>query len=111
MTVKEAKKSVNDLKKAGYTEEEICIGMYKMFQDGRIDVDQLGALVELVGYELTDEFLEMSPEDQKTQGLVYDEEEEEIEQEDEPVVEKKDEAEEEEKKLSDDDVKKMFGIK
>ena len=39
-----------------------------MFKDDVIDVEELGELVSFIGYELTEEFKNMSPEDQKTKG-------------------------------------------
>ena len=66
MTQEEAKKAIEELRTQGATDENIVAAMYMMFRDGNIDVNQLADLVKLVGYELTDEFMNMSPEEQKT---------------------------------------------
>jgi hypothetical protein len=68
MTVEEGKKMIQDLKNEGFDEEQIVGGFYQLFIEDKVTLDQLGDLVQLVGYELTDEFRNMSPEDQKTKG-------------------------------------------
>lgn len=68
MTIEEAKKGFNELKAQGMSDEEIVAVLYLMFQNDEIDVEELGELVKVLGYELSDEFLAMSPEDQKTKG-------------------------------------------
>lgn len=73
MTIEEGKKAVAELKSEGYNEEEILASFYAMFQNDEIDIHILEALTHIVGYELTDEFKNMSPEDQKTKG--YEEKE------------------------------------
>ena len=73
MTVEEVKKAVEEMKAAGHDEEEILASLYIMFQNDKLDIDTLEAIVHVMGYELTDEFKNMSPEDQKTKG--YEEEE------------------------------------
>ena len=66
MTQEEALKAIDELKAQGATEENIVASMYMMFRNDEIDVNELSDLVKLVGYELTDEFMNMSAEDQKT---------------------------------------------
>lgn len=68
MTLEEAKKAIEELKAQGETEESMLGTFYLMFQDDVISVDELDDLCQLIGYELTDEFRNMSPEDQKTKG-------------------------------------------
>ena len=40
-----------------------------MYANDKMDLDDLRALTELMGYEFTDEFMAMSDEDKKTKGL------------------------------------------
>ena len=75
MTFEEAKKALNSFKEKGRSEEDIAKTLYLMFVNDDIDVQDLGTLLGIVGYELTDEFLNMSPEDQKTKVLEDDNEE------------------------------------
>lgn len=106
MTVEEAKKMIEELKAQGNSEEDIVSGFYMMFCDGDIDVNELGDLVQLVGYELTEEFKNMSLEDQKKKG--WDEDEDISEEE----IEDAKEVKEEEKKESESDedkARKLFG--
>lgn len=72
MTVKEAQQVFDELKAQGNTEEDIVGMLYQMFIDDNIDINEFGALADLLGYELTDEFKAMSPEDQKTKGWEAD---------------------------------------
>ncbi len=80
MTVTEIKKVFDELKAEGNDDDDILAILYLMFQDGKLTIDELSDCVQILGYELTPEFLAMSPEDQKTKGY------EEI---DEPEVPKK----------------------
>lgn len=106
MTVNEAKEAIAELKAQGNTEEEIAGSFYLMFCDGKLDVNQFDALVNLLGYHLTDEFLAMSEEEQKTQGFekkdeaaegVSDKEVEDAKDEETNPVEPENKSEEEEK--------------
>lgn len=79
MTINEAKKAFDEMRAQGADDNAILGTLYRMFQDDKIDVEQLGALVNVLGYELTDEFKQMTPEDQKTKGWEADDESEKAE--------------------------------
>ena len=79
MTIDEAKKAFDEMRAQGADDNAILGTLYRMFQDDKIDVEQLGALVNVLGYELTDEFKKMTPEDQKTKGWEADDESEKAE--------------------------------
>lgn len=77
MTIEEAKKALEQIRKQlkddGYKNEEeidkaIITMLGGMFIDDLIDVNQLNALIGLVGkgYELPEDFLKLSTEEQKT---------------------------------------------
>ena len=68
MTLDEGKKAIEQLKAEGHSEEEILGAFYKMFQNDELTFEELDGVVNLMGYHLTDEFKNMSPEDQKTKG-------------------------------------------
>ena len=68
MTEQEVLEAIEKLKQQGFTEDEFLLVFYTMFQNDDINLEQLAYLVDLFGYELTEEFLAMSPEDQKTKG-------------------------------------------
>ena len=68
MTEPELLEAIEELKQQGFTEDEFLLVFYTMFQNDDINLEQLAYLVDLFGYELTEEFLGMSPEDQKTKG-------------------------------------------
>lgn len=76
MTIDEAKKAFDEMRAQGADDNAMLGTLYRMFQDDKIDVEQLGALVNVLGYELTDEFKQMTPEDQKTKGWEADDESE-----------------------------------
>lgn len=71
MTVEEAKKAIDGLKADGLTEEEIVVVFHDMYRNNKITAEEFGELVELVGYELTEEFYNMSEEERKE--CLYDE--------------------------------------
>lgn len=69
MTVKEAQKAMNEMKAQGVTDDDLLGVLYLMFQDDKLTFDELEALVDSLGYQITEEFRNMSPEDQKTKGF------------------------------------------
>lgn len=71
MTLEEAKKAIDGLKADGLTEEEIAVVLHDMYRDDKITAEEFGELVGLVGYELTEEFYNMSEEERKER--LYDE--------------------------------------
>lgn len=68
MTIEEARKVIDELESQGASKEEIAGSFYLLFRDDKIDTEQLEALVNLLGYELTDEFKNMSVDEQKESG-------------------------------------------
>ena len=58
------------------TDDELVGILYLMFQDDKISLEELEALLDKLGYEFTEEFKNMSPEDQKVKGYEFDDEEE-----------------------------------
>ena len=101
MTIDEAKKAFDEMRAQGADDNAILGTLYSMFQDDKIDVNQLGALVNVLGYELTEDFKKMSPEDQKTKGYEEGEEDKPAEGVTKEEVEKP--AEEESKKDEESD--------
>ena len=112
MTVEEVTSAIDELKKDA-SEEEILTAFAKMYKDGKIDINQLSALVKILGYELSDEFLKLSPEEQKDDKNLFEEKKpeaskEEIEDAKEVTPEEKkesEESEEEEKEGKESDEK------
>ena len=69
MTWEELKKIFEDFKSEGYEEEEILEILYLMYADGKIPLEDLRIMTEVLGYEFTEEFEAMSEEDKKKNGL------------------------------------------
>lgn len=69
MTIDEAKEAIEELKAQGANDEEIAGSFYLMFVDGKLDLKQFEALVNVLGYHLSEEFLAMSEEEQKEKGF------------------------------------------
>lgn len=75
MSIEELQKSIEEMKAQGQSEEEIAGAFYLLFRDGKINVEQLEALVNVLGFDLSEEFKAMDPEQQKDGGYeVLDEE-------------------------------------
>lgn len=75
MSIEELKKAIEEMKAQGQSEEEIAGAFYLLFRDEKITLEQLEALVNVLGFELSDEFKSMDPEMQKDGGYeVLDEE-------------------------------------
>lgn len=68
MTAEEAKQTIDELKAQGASDQDILGGFYKLFQDGKLSMDELDGLAGLLGFQLSDEFKAMSPEQQKVVG-------------------------------------------
>lgn len=86
MSIEELQKAVEEMKAQGQSEEEIAGAYYLLFRDGKIDLEQLEALVNNLGFELSEEFKAMDPEMQKEAGYqVLDEEQNAPEQPSEPA--------------------------
>lgn len=132
MTVDEAKSAIQELKAQGLNDEGIAASLYQMYTEDKIDLEQFGSLVKLVGYDLSDEFMALSDEEKKNQdigefGMSEDEDEESNEssssendgaEDEEPKEDEQKEEEEEnpyetpEKKSSDEndeEYKKVYG--
>lgn len=120
MTENEAKKAFAQLKAQGHTDEEILGGLYVMFQKDKISFEELESYIDTLGYEMTDEFKAMSPEDRKTKGIkiedekadgVTKEEVEDAKEFDEEDEEEEKEDEKDDKKESDDEkAARLFGF-
>ena len=81
MSIEELKKAIEEMKAQGQSEEEIAGAFYLLFRDGKINLEQLEALVNVLGFELSEEFKTMDPEMQKDGGYeVLDENPEKPEQ-------------------------------
>ena len=65
-TAGEFRQMVKELKEEGQTDTSIMIGLYAMFVDDKLTLDQFKLLIEVMGYELSDRFLSLSPEEQKS---------------------------------------------
>lgn len=78
MTVDEAKESFEALKAQGATKEDILGTLYLMYGKDELDFNQFEALVNVLGYDITDEFKALSDEDKKTKGWITDASEQEV---------------------------------
>lgn len=96
MSIEELQKAIEEMKAQGQSEEEIAGAFYLLFRDGKIDLEQLEALVNTLGFELSEEFKAMDPEQQKDGGYeVLNNEEEQAA----PASEEKNEDDEEDKAM------------
>ena len=75
MTQQEFESFIEEQKKAGMSEEEISVVFCKMFQDGKLNREQLEACLAVLGYEMSDELKNMPDEELKEKILVEAEEE------------------------------------
>ncbi len=60
MTKQELETLVKSLKSEGHTEEEILSGFYKLYADNKLSLKELEGIANLMGYHLSDEFLNKS---------------------------------------------------
>lgn len=108
ITANEIKQTWDEFKAQGRTENDIIGAWYLMFKDGDITAQEFKTMLNVVGYDLSDEFMNMSEEEQKDEDKFFELDEdsdkdlskEEIE---EAKEYKKDEDEEEEGEEDSDD--------
>lgn len=139
MELKELQDALSELKSQGMSEEDILGSLYTMFIEDKIDANQLEAIADEMGYQLSEEFKKLPDEEKKTFGLAEeeaeeeepnlkdkgtryedeDEDEEEEGEEDESGEEEEDESEEDEEEDEDeseddeseeDEAMKLFGL-
>ena len=77
MELKELQDALSELKSQGMSEEDILGSLYTMFIEDKIDANQLEAIADEMGYQLSEEFKKLSDEEKKTFGLAEEEAEEE----------------------------------
>lgn len=65
MTLREANEAIESLRKEGHSDEDIAASFYLMFSDKRVDLNQFKALLAVLGYELSEDFLKLSEEEQR----------------------------------------------
>ena len=100
MSIEELQKAIEEMKARGQSDEEIAGAFYLLFRDGKIDLEQLEALVNTLGFELSEEFKAMDPEQQKEAGYeVLDENPEETSEKQEEKVSEDTEDDEENKAM------------
>ena len=113
MTVEEAKKAIEEFRAQGDTDEDIVGIFYMMFCDDKLSLEEFEDLLDLMDYELTEEFKAMSDEDKKTKGWseIEDEETGEAIENPQPETDVKEEPAKEEKESESDEDKarKLFG--
>ena len=77
MELKELQDALSELKSQGMSEEDILGSLYTMFIEDKIDANQLEAIADEMGYQLSEEFKKLPDEEKKTFGLAEGEAEEE----------------------------------
>lgn len=114
MTVEEAKKVIEELKAQGETEDDIVGIFFMMFQDDKLSLEEFEDLIGLMDYELTEEFKNMSPEQQKSDEAWEEIEDEEGNPVEEPAPESEEKEEEKPTEESEEDkdekARKLFGL-
>jgi hypothetical protein len=90
MSIEEARKTIAELKAQGSDEDQLIGIFYQMYKEGKIEIEDFEALMQLIGYHLSEEFLQMSDEEQKNIENVpeYEEENTDVEEENEDDEEK-----------------------
>ena len=78
ITIDQAYSAMQDMMANGTSEDDMLGILYLMFQDDKISLDELEALIDKLGYEFSDEFKNMRPEDQKKKGYEMASEEDDI---------------------------------
>jgi regulator of RNase E activity RraB len=65
MTLAEARKLINELRKQGANDEMAFETFFEMYRKDKLTLEQFEVFAGLLGYELTEEFKNMSEEERK----------------------------------------------
>lgn len=105
MTVEEVKKQFEKYREEGMSDDEIIATLYLMFKKDVMNAEEFAELMDILGYEVGDEFLNATPEEQKDENRWF----ESVEDENEEGVDGEDNKSEPE---NDDEEKarKLFGL-
>ena len=71
MTIKEISEVIENLRKEGNSDEDIAASFYMMFSDKKIDLNQFVALLDVLGYELDEEFFYSLDGDERKKAIDY----------------------------------------
>ena len=72
VTIDQAVQAIRNMQEQDNMDDDEMLGiLYMMFQDDKLSLNELGAILDKLGYEFTEEFLNMSPEDQKIKGYEF----------------------------------------
>lgn len=76
MTIEELEQVFETLRKEnGATDDDLLGTCYLLYQENKITTEQLEAMIDVLGYEFTPEFVAMSEEDKHIYGYVEVDEE------------------------------------
>jgi hypothetical protein len=69
MSPEELQKVYDDLRKEGHSDDELLVATGRMFEDGKITLDQLKGICEAEGWELDPEFAKITDEEEARKHL------------------------------------------
>jgi hypothetical protein len=69
MSPEELQKIYDDLRKEGHSEEELLVATGRMFEDGKINLNQLKGICQAEGWELDPDFAKITDEDEARKNL------------------------------------------
>lgn len=71
MTVKEFNEFLDEMREKGYTDQMILIVLYSMYANNEFTTEEYENLINVMGYEFSDEFKNM-PEEEKRKVKPFD---------------------------------------
>lgn len=77
ITIEQAYIAMKQMMDEGTTEDDMLGILYLMYQNDKISLNELETLIDKLGYEFTEEFRNMTPEQKKTDGYTYEDDSEE----------------------------------
>lgn len=110
MTVEEVKKQFEKYREEGMSDDEIAVTLYLMFQKDVMNAEEFAELMDILGYEVGDEFLNATPEEQKDESRWFESVEDEEGEEGEEEPENTDKEPETEKEDDEEKARKLFGL-
>ena len=65
MTVKEFNEFLDEMREKGYTDQMILVVLYSMYANHEFTTEEYENLINVMGYEFSDEFKNMSEEEKR----------------------------------------------
>ena len=80
MTIDEIEEAIENLREEGMDDDALIGAVYMLFKEDKLNAEELRIVLNVMGYDLTEEFMNLPEEQQKDSDFVDFDEENELEE-------------------------------